>query len=593
MMKRLWIILALVIGVLLGYAARDLPLGSLTGRSNTANSIASATDTVSAGVVGSASPAEGEAPSVHAFPLADTFLNYVLPDKSMAQIQIAVDQIRDNTSEESIRGLLDRDVARDLFTGMSEGVNPSFGPLVGALAADAVTIHSFLLPPESDMPVPVLLVMAEWPDVDYTDLRKLLRDPILAGLQDGKPYSKTVGEFTVEGVSAANGNISYVVTDKGVWICNSPGPLEEAFATESLPEPEGNPPLNALLERVSKGLMVGTINLQSKPDGSAGPAGLLALLADLGIQRIALSLGGPTPGVTGFGEFKKTPEWVSKWPPLDTTGLEMSTGGALAVLHASLPSFPSMDFAPDSGMRRDRPSDAQADEQEMQRRPRRGTRRGGQTLARRQVPMMARFLPPARQMSIRLSPGEEELVVWSATFRGETEALSGWVDRFEESPWCQAEETAPGVQQWTFKDGSITETWGIEELILSKNENSLVIYSSEESARLLAKSGGGSGEIVMESPSGQTDETRRIHLSVSAEFLQMLIDGELESLNSKNPNAEAVEKFFGLLSGLVSPLNACVTVTDDGVGIRIDAQDELAAVLGPALIASAFLRGGV
>ena len=156
---------------------------------------------------------------------------------------------------------------RNLFAGLS---TPSFAPLIGALAADAEKIHLFLLPPKGDMPVPILFIVADWPDVTYKNLHDFLRDPILAGLEDGNAYSKSIGKFTIEGVSADTGNISYVVTKRGVWICNSPNAMEKAFAEESLPKPEGEPPLNSLLAQVSQGPVVATINLRRQPDKSRG-----------------------------------------------------------------------------------------------------------------------------------------------------------------------------------------------------------------------------------------------------------------------------------------------------------------------------------
>ena len=95
-------IIVLVVGVILGYAARDLPIGALSGQSGETNtaSVTSATETVStqpSRPVGSASP-EDEPPSVHAFPATETLLDYILPERALAQLRISVDRIRKDTS---------------------------------------------------------------------------------------------------------------------------------------------------------------------------------------------------------------------------------------------------------------------------------------------------------------------------------------------------------------------------------------------------------------------------------------------------------------------------------------------------------------
>ena len=611
MTKRLAVVLALAVGVVLGYAARDLPFNPLRSQGNeteTTNSDTSPSNTLApeaAGPVSSASPTEGDLATIPTFPATDTVLDYVLPVRSLAQLRIDAAEIRGSTSEESLQALVSDEVAQEVFVRMSEYAHPSFGKLIGALAGNAKSVYLFLLPGKGEIPVPGLLVVAKWPHVSQEDVHQCLRDPVMAGLEDSETYSESVGDFTLEGVRAPTGNVSYVVTREGVWICNSAGALREIFTMESVPTPEEPPPLQSLLAKVPGGPVVATLNLQPQPDRSAGPSGFLALLAGLGIERIAIGWGGTPASLAAFGSFTKTPSWAKEWPPLDTSRLQTSTGGSLAVLDASLPPAPAGDyltpmpggFRPRGGPERiefgQPPDDRRQAPRERQaepRPPRTDVRRMGL-----QSPVLAatRFVPPAQSVSIRLAPGEEEPVVWSVTFQGDSERLSEWCKQLESAPWCQTEDAGSGLRRLTFEGGPLSMGWGVERLLISQGGNSLVFYSSEESSRLLSPPGGSTGVIVMESPSGETPEPSQVRAGVSTELLQLLILGEKESLDPEAPSSDAITSFFTVLGEFTSPLTLDLAILTDGVRVRVQAEHQMAAVLGPVLIASAFFRGGI
>jgi hypothetical protein len=135
--------------------------------------------------------------------------------------------------------------------------------------------------------------------------------------------------------------------------------------------------------------------------------------------------------------------------------------------------------------------------------------------------------------------------------------------------------------------------WGVERLLISQGGNSLVFYSSEESSRLLSPPGGSTGVIVMESPSGETPEPSQVRAGVSTELLQLLILGEKESLDPEAPSSDAITSFFTVLGEFTSPLTLDLAILTDGVRVRVQAEHQMAAVLGPVLIASAFFRGGI
>ena len=637
MIKRLSVVLALVVGVVLGYAARDLPFGTLQDQANETETTDSNESSLSdveagqrAGRVVSVSPTESDSPEVRAFPSSETLLNYILPDRALAQVRIDATGIRDSSSEEDLPALLSQQAVQELVLSMSETARPSFGPLISELAVNAQLVHLFLLPPKGDIPVPTLLVVAKWQDVGYEDLHRCLRDPVLAGLEDGETYSKSVGEFTMEGVRAPTGNVSYVVTEHSVWLCNSRDALAEVFAMESLPKPEGSPALQSLLAHVPEGPVVAAVNLRPQPDGSAGPSGVLALLAGLGIERIALGWGGTPATLALFGEFKETPPWAEEWPPLPHASRLTPHASSLAVLHASLPPMPAMDssspmmggfrsrgrrggesgqsdrsFGEQREPRRDRRTDREPrqfnqsfgeqreafrDRGADRQRPRMGSRRSGSLQFRAMA--VTRFLPQAQSVSLRLALGEEEPVVWSATFRGDSEKLADWRERIESMPGSQAEDAGPNLRR--VAGGMLSMIWGVDQLLIADRGDNLVLYASEESSRLLSPPGGGTGEVVMDSPSsGGGSEQPQIHAGISGEFLHMLVAGEKNSLDPRAPNAAMVADLLNVLAGFTSPITFDLTILPDGIRARVQAEHQMAAALGPVFIASAFMRGGI
>ena len=204
-----------------------------------------------------------------------------------------------------------------------------------------------------------------------------------------------------------------------------------------------------------------------------------------------------------------------------------------------------------------------------------------------------RFLPTAQSISIRLGPGEQEPVVWCVAFRGDAEELSKWREQLESTPWCRSEEVGPSLRRLVFEEGPLPMIWGVNQLLVSEIGNSLVFYASEESSRLLSPSSGSTGQVVMESASGGTAERPQVYASVSAELLRLLVSGEKATLDPQAPNAAKIASLLDVLAGSTSAVTFDLTILGDGIRARVQAEHPMAAALGPVLIASAFLRGGI
>ena len=231
--------LVLVVGAVLGYAIRDIPVNVVTGK------ILGGTETEqiqpvdrSADRDKESDPRNSEAkedPEIQPFPAADSIVSGMLPRMCLTRVRVSVAEIRNSTAEEGLSMFLLEPAVQDMLIAMSENANPSFGPFLGTLAGEAERMDLFLLPPPDDFPIPVILLTADWPEVDYADLRESLREPIAADLPEGEEYSQSVEKFTVEGVRAPNGNISYVVTENRVWICNNQEQLQKLLTADVPP----------------------------------------------------------------------------------------------------------------------------------------------------------------------------------------------------------------------------------------------------------------------------------------------------------------------------------------------------------------------
>lgn len=598
MRKRIMVILALVVGVVLGYASRDLPISEYIALGGGGGEIASATDTVSvsgqpAGVVGDATPPEA-LPEVRPFPAADTYLDYVLPERALMQWKICASDIRDNTAEDSLSSLAKRDALRNLFASLSQGPGPSFAPFIGELAAQADTIQVFLMPPDGQLPTMTFLLAATWPEATYADLRKSLREPIRAGLENGNPYGKPAGEFTVEGVSSNTGNVSYAVTEGMVWVCNSPTVLEQTLTTPPPPKPEEDPPIRELLGHVPQDAVTAVFNLADQ-GGSAGPTGFLALLKQWGVEQLAVGWGGEEPSLVAYGRFGKAPEWITSWPGLDAANVQAPSAGTLLTLDISLPTIPAAteEFRgrSDRGPERTREGGF-GDRQQMGGR-RGGFRPGSRFGLDRRIPMMMRMLPPAERFSLRIAAGEQEPVLWTAAFQGDPLVMTAWLDTFLSSPGIQTEDLGDGAIRVALGDGMYSRMLGVTEAVLVSNEAALNVYSTEEALRYLSAPTGGTGQVVMETQASESSDPRRMCIQVSVEFLKHLIETERTTVGSATPNAKAVADFLKILSDLATPITGDLRITEEGMELRIEAKNHLAVVIGPAFIASSLMRGGM
>ena len=598
MRKRMTVILALVVGVFLGYAARDLPISEYIASGGDGNEVASATATVSvsgqpAGVVGNATPPE-PLPEVHPFPAADMYLDYVLPERALIQWKICAGDIRDNTGEDSLSSLAKRDALRNLFASLSQGPGPSFAPFIAELAAQADTIQIFLMPPDGQLPTLTFLLAATWPEVSYADLRKCLREPICAGLENGNPYGKPTGEFVVEGVSSNTGNVSYAVTEGMVWVCNSPIVLEQTLTMPPPPKPETDPPTKELLGHVPQDGVTAVFNLRDQ-GGSAGPAGFLALLKQWGIEQMAVGWGGKQPSLVAYGRFGRAPEWINSWPSLDATDVQAPSAGTLLTLDISLPTIPGAteEFRGRSDRGPDRMREGGFGDRQQMGGRHGGFRQGSRFGLDRRIPMMMRMLPPAERLSLRVAVGEQEPILWAAAFRGDPLVMTAWLDTFLNSPGIETEDLSASAVRVVLGGGMYGRIWGLSEAILVDNDGTLNVYSTEEALRYLSVPTGGSGQVVMETQSSESSDPRRMCIQVSAEFLKRLIEGEIADVGSATPNAKAVADFLRILADLTTPVTADLRITEEGMELHVEAKNHLAAVIGPAFIASSLMRGRV
>jgi len=582
-------VLVLVVGVVLGYAVRDIPIeivtGKIAGETESEEVLNADGESSETGNKPGTSEADGEsgAVEVHAFPASTSWTDIVLPKLCLTHFQIDSAAIRSGTSEFGLSMFLAEPVVQELLVAMSEEASPSFGPLIAALAEESNRVDLYILPPADDFPVPILLLTADWPEVGYDDLRECLQEPISSGLPESKEYSRSIESFTMEGVRAPNGNISYVVTEDKVWICNNADQLEKLFATEPPPPSETESSQESLLENVPAGPIVAVLNLDPKPEGVVEPAGPLAFLWSIGLRSLAVGWGGRQGDLVVFGRFGEVPGWVEGWSPLGK--LASLTPGTLAILEATLPEPPSPRFT-----RRVPFGERSTMEQRAERV---SGRPSGAADGEDRLGMLTRFFPPAQRMSIRLAVGEEEPVVWSVHFEdGDEGGLARWSRIIADASWSESEESDGGLREVMFHGGPLATAYGVERLLYSETEDGLTFYPSEEAARLLTVPSGSTGEIVMEPESGQRTEPQ-IHAAISKELLGMLVEAEEASLPRGTPSAELVGRFIDLLAKYVSPFNMDLLVTDDGIRIQVEADNEMAVVIGPMFVASAFLRGGL
>lgn len=603
MTRWLSMVLVLVVGAVLGYAIRDIPVNVVT------ETIFGGTETEQLQPVNHSTdrdeesdPERSEAsndPEIQPFPVADRIITSMLPGMCLTRVRVNVAEIRNSTAEQGLSMFLFEPAVQDMLIAMSENASPSFGPFLGTLAGQAERMDLFLLPPPDDFPIPVILLTADWPEVDYADLRESLREPIAAELPEGEEYSQSVEQFTVEGVRAPNGNISYVVTENRVWICNNQEQLQKLLTTD-IPPSETESRETTSIDRVPDGPVVAVLNLEPEPAGKATPAGPLAFLSDMGLRSVTVGWGAAPGSLVAFGEFKETPEWAEDWPVIE--GNASLTPGTLAILESTLPPLPSPRFTGRSPSgrspfgdrramerRRDHPSEPPEETSGRRRggfRPR-GGRPGAPVLG-----MLTRFLPPAKSIAVRLADGEEEQVVWSVYFReGEDGRLAEWLEFLANSPWSESQELDTGLHEVTFQGGPLMNAYGVNRLLYAQRDGGLTFYSSEEAARSLGAPAGSTGGIVMESNEEATTRPQ-IQAAISREFLSMLIHSERNSINPDSSNAEIIREFFDVLGQYVSPLKTELALVENGIRIEFKGENQLAPVIGPVFVTSAFFRGG-